>query len=138
MANFWEQWPHHFATVADGIELHYVDLGPRDATPLVLCHGWPDLWFGWRVRMAYTSLSNCVRFKSHSECLSRLLQYQIQALSKRYRVIAPDLRGFGKSSAPKSLDGYGTKKVTNDLAKLLGKRITHSQFATFVDTALTI
>ncbi|RLN49246.1 hypothetical protein BBJ28_00014878, partial [Nothophytophthora sp. Chile5] len=52
-----------------------------------------DLWFGWR--------------------------YQIEALSKTYRVIAPDLRGFGRSSAPTTVEGYGTKKVTGDLAGLL-------------------
>lgn len=36
---------------AEGITLHYVDVGPRDALPVVLVHGWPDLWFGWRVRI---------------------------------------------------------------------------------------
>lgn len=45
----WEQLPHHFAQVADGIQLHYVDVGPRDATPVVLLHGWPDISFAWRV-----------------------------------------------------------------------------------------
>jgi pimeloyl-ACP methyl ester carboxylesterase len=34
---------------AEGVTLHYVDVGPRDALPIVLVHGWPDLWFGWRV-----------------------------------------------------------------------------------------
>lgn len=45
----WEQLDHHFAEVAPGIKLHYVDAGPRDATPVVLVHGWPDLAFAWRV-----------------------------------------------------------------------------------------
>lgn len=45
----WEQLNHQFAEVADGISIHYVDEGPRDATPVVLLHGWPDISFGWRV-----------------------------------------------------------------------------------------
>ncbi|GMF17798.1 unnamed protein product [Phytophthora lilii] len=91
--HFWDEWEHHYAPVGNDIKLHYIDVGPRDATPVVLVHGWPDLWFGWR--------------------------YQIQALSKTYRVIAPDLRGFGRSSVPSTVEGYGTKKVTGDLAGLL-------------------
>ncbi|KAG6618305.1 Bifunctional epoxide hydrolase 2 [Phytophthora cinnamomi] len=92
-SHFWDEWEHKYAPVGNDTTLHYIDVGPRDATPVVLVHGWPDLWFGWR--------------------------YQIQALSKTYRVIAPDLRGFGRSSAPATVEGYGTKKVTGDLAGLL-------------------
>ncbi|KAG3210276.1 hypothetical protein PC129_g18722, partial [Phytophthora cactorum] len=91
--HFWDAWEHNYAPVGNDITLHYIDVGPRDATPVVLVHGWPDLWFGWR--------------------------YQIQALSKTYRVIAPDMRGFGRSSIPQTVEGYGTKKVTGDLAGLL-------------------
>ncbi|TYZ65269.1 hypothetical protein PybrP1_002516 [[Pythium] brassicae (nom. inval.)] len=89
----WEQLDHHFADVAPGIQLHYVDAGPRDATPVVLVHGWPDLAFAWR--------------------------YHIAELSKTYRVIAPDLRGFGRSSVPQETAAYGSKNITSDLAKLL-------------------
>ncbi|ETL88417.1 hypothetical protein L917_12501, partial [Phytophthora nicotianae] len=92
-SHFWDEWEHNYAPVGNDITLHYIDVGPRDATPVVLVHGWPDLWFGWR--------------------------YQIQTLSKTYRVIAPDMRGFGRSSTPQTVEGYGTKKVTGDLAGLL-------------------
>ncbi|KAF1792276.1 SNARE associated Golgi protein [Phytophthora cactorum] len=51
----WEQWPHAFMETPDGIRLHYVDVGPRDALPVMMVHGWPDLWFGWRVRTFPTS-----------------------------------------------------------------------------------
>ncbi|TYZ64281.1 hypothetical protein PybrP1_013114 [[Pythium] brassicae (nom. inval.)] len=89
----WEQLNHQFAEVADGITLHYIDVGPRDATPVVLVHGWPDLAFTWR--------------------------HQVGPLSDKFRVIAPDLRGFGRSSAPREVEAYGSKIVTSDLAKLL-------------------
>ncbi|ETI41750.1 hypothetical protein L914_12574 [Phytophthora nicotianae] len=93
MASLAAQWPHAFMRTAEGITLHYVDVGPRDALPVVLVHGWPDLWFGWR--------------------------HQIQALQSSYRLIVPDLRGFGQSSTPQNVEAYGAKNVTNDLAALL-------------------
>ncbi|KUF94245.1 hypothetical protein AM588_10004901 [Phytophthora nicotianae] len=80
-SHFWDEWEHNYAPVGNDITLHYIDVGPRDATPL---------------------------------CSST-----IQALSKTYRVIAPDMRGFGRSSTPQTVEGYGTKKVTGDLAGLL-------------------
>lgn len=45
----WKTYEHQFAQVQDDVQMHYVDVGPRDGTPLVLVHGWPDIWFGWRV-----------------------------------------------------------------------------------------
>lgn len=48
--NDWMQYEHHHVQVEHDIFLHYVDVGPRDATPVFLVHGWPDLGFGWRVR----------------------------------------------------------------------------------------
>ena len=55
--------------------MHVAVAGPPDAEPLVLLHGWPQHWYAWR----------------------RL----IGPLSERYRVIAPDLRGFGWTDAPR-------------------------------------
>ncbi|KAG6586826.1 putative epoxide hydrolase [Phytophthora cinnamomi] len=92
-SSVWTQWPHHFMTTPEGIKIHYVDVGPRDGPPVVMLHGWPDLWFGWR--------------------------YQIQALSPKYRLIVPDVRGFGQSSTPQELEAYGTKNITNDIVALL-------------------
>ncbi|KAH7482242.1 Bifunctional epoxide hydrolase 2 [Phytophthora ramorum] len=92
-SSVWKQWPHKFTTTREGVKIHYVDVGPRDGTPVVMLHGWPDLWFGWR--------------------------YQIQALSSKYRLIVPDVRGFGQSSTPQELEAYGTKNITNDVVALL-------------------
>ncbi|RLN48437.1 hypothetical protein BBJ28_00000079 [Nothophytophthora sp. Chile5] len=44
----WQEWQHEFMTTPEGIKVHYVDVGPRDGLPVVMVHGWPDLWFGWR------------------------------------------------------------------------------------------
>ncbi|DAZ97163.1 TPA: LOW QUALITY PROTEIN: hypothetical protein N0F65_004013 [Lagenidium giganteum] len=76
-----------------GIRMHFVDEGRADALPVVLVHGWPDLWFGWR--------------------------HQIKPLAERFRVIVPDMRGFGQTSAPKGVEHYGAKNISDDLAALL-------------------
>ena len=80
---------HRFAAV-NGIRLHYVIGGKGD--PLVLLHGYPETWYGWRKLMP--------------------------ELAKHYTVIAPDMRGLGESSI--QADGDYTKKtVADDIYKLV-------------------
>lgn len=64
---------HRYATV-DGRRLFYREAGPADAPVIVLLHGFPASSFMFR--------------------------NLIPALAPRYRVIAPDLLGFGLSDAP--------------------------------------
>ena len=54
------------------IRMHYLAAG--DGEPLVLLHGFPETSHAWRKVMP--------------------------ALARRFRVIAPDLRGFGQSDRP--------------------------------------
>ena len=73
----------------NGIELAFVDQG--SGTPVVLVHGFPLDHSMWNA--------------------------QIDALSEDYRVIVPDLRGFGRSGAS---DGTVTmQQFAGDLASLL-------------------
>lgn len=74
-----------------GLRMHVASAGPPDAEPVVLLHGWPQHWYAWR----------------------RL----IGPLSERYRVICPDLRGFGWSDAPP--DGYLKSELAADVVALL-------------------
>jgi pimeloyl-ACP methyl ester carboxylesterase len=78
--------------VGNGIELHVVEQG---SGPLViLCHGFPELAFSWR--------------------------HQIPALARSgYRVIAPDMPGFGRSSAPAELEAYDVVSLSRDMTGLL-------------------
>ncbi len=62
---------HRFVEL-DGLRIHLAEAG--DGPPLLLLHGWPQHWWCWR--------------------------QVIPSLAKRYRVLAPDLRGFGWSDAP--------------------------------------
>lgn len=38
------------------------------------------------------------------------------------------MRGFGRSSVPREIEAYGSKNITSDLAKLLGKTYESSHF----------
>jgi pimeloyl-ACP methyl ester carboxylesterase len=62
----------HLTIKANGGDFHVAMMG--QGQPLLLLHGWPEFWLTWEPVM--------------------------QRLSDRYRVIAPDLRGFGDSSKP--------------------------------------
>ena len=85
------EWTHHHAPI-NGIEMHYVEQG--EGLPVVLCHGFPHLWFSWH--------------------------RQIPALANAgYRVIAPDMRGMGQTEAPADPAEYDVDSITGDLVGLL-------------------
>jgi pimeloyl-ACP methyl ester carboxylesterase len=77
---------------AAGLRMHVVEAGPPDGAPVLVLHGWPQHWYQWR--------------------------RQIPALAGAgYRVIAPDLRGFGRSAAPPR--GYDKENMATDVLNLL-------------------
>jgi len=71
----------HYATVADGIRVHYVDEGPRNAAPVLMLHGEPSWSYLYR----------------------KMVPVLVAA---GHRVIAPDLVGFGRSDKPARRDDY--------------------------------
>jgi len=75
--------------VANGIRQHYV-IGGR-GEPLVLLHGWPQMWWEYHKVMP--------------------------ALAQRYRVIAVDLRGGGDTDTPAS--GFDKKTMARDIRELI-------------------
>jgi pimeloyl-ACP methyl ester carboxylesterase len=83
---------------ANGIEIFLLEQG---AGPLVLlCHGWPELSYSWR--------------------------RQIPAIAAAgFHVVAPDMRGFGKTSAPLDVGAYSIFDHVGDMVALvaaLGKK----------------
>jgi len=80
------------ARLASGIELDYVDEGPRDAPALIFLHGFPESHRTWR--------------------------HQIAHLSDRYRCIAPDQRGYRGSSKPQEVEAYTPDKLIGDVFQL--------------------
>jgi pimeloyl-ACP methyl ester carboxylesterase len=65
---------HHRTVSVDGHDVFYREAGPADAPVLLLLHGYPSS--------------------------SHMFRHLIPALADRYRVVAPDHLGFGRSSAP--------------------------------------
>src|SRR5436853_4837604 len=75
----------------DGLRVHYAEAGEGD--PVILQHGWPQHWWVWRDL--------------------------IGPLAERFRVICPDMRGFGWTDAPRS--GYDKPQLARDVIGLLDK-----------------
>lgn len=92
-------------TTAPGIELELHDAGEAGNPVVVLCHGFPESSHSWR--------------------------HQIEPLVQAgYRVLVPDQRGYGNSSAPAEVEAYRVDHLTADLATLLDDIDTDQ--ATFV------
>ena len=77
----------------NGLNLHVVMAGPKKGRPVVMLHGFPEFWYGWRA--------------------------QIPALTKAgYRVIVPDQRGYNLSDKPKGASAYRVDMLVQDIAGL--------------------
>jgi pimeloyl-ACP methyl ester carboxylesterase len=87
---------------ARGVDLEPISLsvheaGPADGPAVVLCHGFPELAHSWR--------------------------HQVAALSEAgFRVLAPDMRGYGASDRPEEIEAYDLDHLMADMARLLDVR----------------
>jgi pimeloyl-ACP methyl ester carboxylesterase len=92
-----EGWEHQFV-ITNRIRLHYVTQGEGDL--VILLHGFPEFWYSWR--------------------------HQIPALSRHFKVVVPDLRGYNYSDKP--LTGYDLDTLSEDIRGLiqgLGYKTAH-------------
>ena len=89
-----EEFTHHEAQL-DDIRIHYVRAGNPHRPALLLLHGWPGFWWEWHRNIA--------------------------PLARDFDVIAPDMRGFGKSEKPDlaQIDRFHLDLVVEDVARLL-------------------
>ncbi len=77
-----------------GVRIHVEVTGPEDGPPVLLLHGFPDS--------------------------GRLWDRQTSALAEAgYRVIVPDLRGYGRSDKPVDVDSYSLLFLAADVAAVL-------------------
>jgi len=77
-----------------GVKLHVIDKGSQEGPPVVLLHGFPEFWWGWR--------------------------YQIDPLvDAGYRVLVPDQRGYNLSDKPQGLDPYRLDRLAQDVVNLV-------------------
>jgi pimeloyl-ACP methyl ester carboxylesterase len=85
-------FPMHRVSLATGIALETVDVGPRDGEVLIFLHGFPESHRTWRNQIAY--------------------------FSDRYRCIAPDQRGYRYSDKPDGAENYTADKLIADIFAL--------------------
>jgi pimeloyl-ACP methyl ester carboxylesterase len=71
----------------------YLEAGPVDGPLIIFLHGWPQIGLMWRT--------------------------QIEAFaSEGRRCVAPDMRGYGGSSAPVASEAYALNEVVDDMVEL--------------------
>lgn len=106
-AGFTDTFTSRYVNAGD-VRLHVVTGG--DGPPLLLIHGWPESWYGWRMVMP--------------------------ALAKDFTVVAVDQRGMGISDKPQS--GYDAGTQANDMVAVMDA-LGHKRFALIgFDTGLVI
>jgi pimeloyl-ACP methyl ester carboxylesterase len=72
---------------------HYLECGPADGPLMVFLHGWPSIGLIWRAQMEAFA-------------------------AEGWHCVAPDLRGFGDSSAPAAIGAYTTEAAVTDMGEL--------------------
>ena len=80
-----------YTVEANGIRQHIVEAG--EGPPVILLHGFPETGYAWR--------------------------FQIPVLAQHYRVIVPDLRGYGETEKPAA--GYDKRNMARDIRELMRK-----------------
>ena len=71
----------------------YWEAGPADGPLMIFLHGWPQIGLMWRA--------------------------QVEALaSEGWHCVAPDMRGYGGSSAPTAAEAYALKEIVEDMVEL--------------------
>lgn len=86
----------HRVLETNGIRLHGVDAGPRDARSVILLHGFPEFWYGWRKQIPYLA-------------------------GLGFHVLAPDLRGYNLSDKPPGVCSYRLDVLAEDVVGLIDR-----------------
>jgi pimeloyl-ACP methyl ester carboxylesterase len=73
---------------------YFLEAGPEDGVPIIFVHGWPELSLSWRNQLpVFAGLG--------------------------FRAIAPDMRGYGRSSTYKRHEDYALEPIVADMMELL-------------------
>jgi pimeloyl-ACP methyl ester carboxylesterase len=84
----------HSCIETNGIRLHVVQAGPQSGTPIVLLHGFPEFWYGWRLQIPALVEAGC-------------------------RVIIPDQRGYNLSDKPEGVKTFSMDELVKDVIGLI-------------------
>ena len=84
----------HDYVQTNGVALHTVQAGPPDGPPVILLHGFPEFWYGWRRQIPFLARAG-------------------------YRVWAPDQRGYNLSEKPRGVAAYHWQELVADVVGLI-------------------
>ena len=77
----------------NGLNLHVAEAGPDDGPLVILLHGFPEFWFGWR--------------------------HQVAALTQAgFHIVMPDQRGYNLSDKPQGIANYDVDRLAGDVVSL--------------------
>lgn len=84
----------HRRILTNGVTLHVATAGPEDGPLVLLLHGFPEFWYGWRK--------------------------QIEPLAAAgFRVWVPDQRGYNLSEKPGPISAYAIEQLALDVVGLM-------------------
>jgi len=72
------------------VRVHAMAAGPKDGPVVVLLHGFPEFWYGWRRQIEPLAVAG-------------------------FRVIVPDQRGYNLSNKPSGLSAYALTVLVSDV-----------------------
>jgi pimeloyl-ACP methyl ester carboxylesterase len=84
----------HSTIETNEVKLHVVQAGPKSGVPVMLLHGFPEFWYGWRKQIPALVEEGC-------------------------RVIVPDQRGYNLSDKPKGVKNYRVDTLVQDIIGLI-------------------
>lgn len=87
----------HHTIPTNGINLHVVECGDPQGVPLLLLHGFPEFWYGWRKQIDFL-------------------------VDAGYRLIIPDQRGYHLSDKPAGARSYQIDTLAKDIIGILDAR----------------
>ncbi|MEW5847893.1 MAG: alpha/beta fold hydrolase [Myxococcota bacterium] len=84
----------HVYVRTNGIRMHVAMAGPDDGPVVIMLHGFPDFWYGWR--------------------------HQMLPLAQRgWRVLVPDQRGYNLTDKPTDVEAYAVDTLVADVVGLM-------------------
>jgi pimeloyl-ACP methyl ester carboxylesterase len=84
----------HRTIAVNGVRLHVVEAGPEDGPLLILLHGFPEFWYGWRRQIGPLAAAG-------------------------FRVQCPDQRGYNLSDKPRRVAAYNLDRLAGDVVALI-------------------
>lgn len=84
---------NQYASLSNGIRLHYASAGDPGKPLILFLHGFPEFWFEW--------------------------QAQLAEFGRDWHAVAPDMRGFNLSDQPTEVPAYRARHIVEDLRLLI-------------------